>query len=147
MAGQRQYNNLLALFENWGKYTDLVNVSMDAQGATMEKNSRYMESLEAHLNQLGAASERLKADMIDSDSFKGLIDFGTQAVQIFANFIEAIGGGGNALLMLGGIATQVFSGVISRELTKMISNMQAAQFNARQLQSDIDFTKAFIAAG
>ena len=147
MAGQRQYNNLLALFENWGKYTDLVNVSMDAQGATMEKNSRYMESLEAHLNQLGAASERLKAAMIDSDSFKGLIDFGTQAVQVFANFIEAIGGGGNALLMLGSIATQVFSGVISREMIKMISNMQAAQFNARQLQSDIDFTQAFIQAG
>jgi len=35
MAGQRQYNNMLALFENWGKYTDLVNVSMNSQGATM----------------------------------------------------------------------------------------------------------------
>jgi len=35
MAGQRQYNNLIALFDNWSKYTDLVNVSLDAQGTTM----------------------------------------------------------------------------------------------------------------
>ena len=31
MAGQRQYNNLLALFENWGKYTDLVNISLNSK--------------------------------------------------------------------------------------------------------------------
>ena len=45
MAGQRQYNNLIALFDNWGRYTDLVNVSLDAQGTTMQKNSRYMGEL------------------------------------------------------------------------------------------------------
>jgi len=55
MAGQRQYNNLLALFENWGKYTDLLNVSLESQGATAEKNSIYLESLAAHMEQLGAA--------------------------------------------------------------------------------------------
>ena len=43
MAGQRQYNNLLALFDNWGKYTDLLNISMEVQGTTMEKNIRYMD--------------------------------------------------------------------------------------------------------
>jgi len=56
MAGQRQYNNLIALFDNWSRYSDLVNVSMDSQGTLMEKNSRYMESLGAHLEQLGTAS-------------------------------------------------------------------------------------------
>jgi len=143
MAGQRQINNLTALFDNWGKYIDLVNVSMDSQGATMEKNSRYMESLEAHINQLGAASERLKTAMIDSDSFKGLIDFGTGGVSFLANFIESIGGGGNALLNLGSIATQVFSGVISKEINNVITNFQAASYNAKQLAADIDLTKKF----
>ena len=120
MAGQRQYNNLLALFENWGKYSDLVNVSMDSQGATMQKNSRYMESLEAHLNQLGTAQQRVKSAMIDADSFKGLVDFGTTMTTLFANFIQSIGGGGNALLALGSVATQVFSGIISKEISNII---------------------------
>ena len=143
MAGQRQYNNLIALFDNWGKYTDLVNVSMNAQGATMEKNSRYMESLEAHLNQLGTAQERLKSSLVDSDSFKGLVDLGTQLTTFFANFIQSIGGGGNALLMFGSIATQVFSGIIAKEITGLITNSQIAKDNLAQLQADIQITRQF----
>ena len=141
MAGQRQYNNLLALFENWGKYTDLVNVSMQSQGTTMEKNSRYMDSLAAHMEQLGAAGERVKSAMIDSDSFKGLIDIGTALTNTFANLIEGIGGGGNALLMLGGVLTSVFSPVISREINNLVVNMQAAKSNADILRADLEQTK------
>ena len=143
MAGQRQYNNLLALFENWSKYTDLVNVSMDAQGTTMQKNSRYMDSLAAHMEQLGAAGQRVKSAMIDSDSFKDLIDLGTTLTNLFANFIESIGGGGNALLALGGIATQVFSGVISREINNIILNQQRARDNLNQLNADIQMTEKY----
>lgn len=143
MAGQRQYNNLLALFENWGKYTDLLNVSMDAQGTTMQKNSRYMDSLAAHMEQLGAAGERVKSAMIDSDSFKGLIDIGTGLTNLFANLIESIGGGGTAFLALGSIVTQVFSGVISREIANVINNFKLADENAKTLARDIELTEQF----
>jgi hypothetical protein len=67
---------------------------MEAEGTTMEKNSRNMDSLAAHMEKLGAAGERVKSAMIDSDSFKGLIDVGTGITNLFANLIESIGGGG-----------------------------------------------------
>lgn len=143
MAGQRQINNLLALFNNWDKYSDLVTTSMESQGTTMEKNARYMESLGAHLNQLNAAQQRLKSSMIDSDSFKGLVDFGTGAVTVFANLIEAIGGGGTAILGLGGIFTNVFSGIISRQISNVVNHFQTLKSNAEQLKQDINFTQAF----
>lgn len=143
MAGQRQINNLLALFNNWDKYSDLVNISMQSQGTTMEKNSRYMESLAAHLNQLNAAQQRFKSAMIDSDSFKGLVDFGTGAVTIFANLIEAIGGGGTAILGLGGIFTNVFGGIISRQISNVVNHFQILRSNAEQLKQDIAFTQQF----
>ena len=120
MAGQRQYSRLLALFDNWGKYTDLINVSMDAQGTLVEKNSRYMDSLAAHMEKLGAAGEKVKSAMINADSLNNLIDLGTIVTNLFANFIEAIGGGGTALLALGGTATSIFSGIISREISNVI---------------------------
>ena len=120
MAGQRQYNKLISLFDNWSKYTDLVTVSMQAQGATEQKNAIYMESLAAHTEQLGAAQQRLKSSMIDSDSYKSMIDVATNGVTLFANFIQSIGGGGNALLMLGSIATQVFNGTIAKEISNSI---------------------------
>lgn len=120
MAGQRQYNKLISLFDNWSKYTDLVTVSMQAQGATEQKNAIYMESLAAHTEQLGAAQQRLKSSMVDSDSYKSMIDVATSGITLFANFIQSIGGGGNALLMLGSIATQVFSGTIAKEISNSI---------------------------
>ena len=143
MAGQRQYNNLLALFENWGRYTDLVNVSMESQGTTMEKNSRYMDSLAAHMEQLGAAGERVKSAMIDSDSFKGLIDIGTALTNLFANLIESIGGGGTAFLALGSIVTRVFDGIISKEITNVINNFKLMKENSQALANDIKITEEF----
>ena len=143
MAGQRQYNNLLALFDNWGKYTDLLNVSMDAQGTTMEKNSRYMESLEAHLNQLGAASERVKKSLIDTDSFKGLVDIGTGLTNAFGQFMQSIGGGGNALLLLGGTLTSLFSGTIGKEINSWVVNFQNIKENARLVNLELKNTEDF----
>ena len=143
MAGQRQYNNLLALFENWGKYSDLVNVSMEAQGATAQKNAIYMESLSAKMEQLGAAGEKVKAALIDEDDLKGLVDFGTGAVNLFGNLIQSIGGGKNAILALGSIFTQVFSGTIAKQINNLVTNFQNARNNAQLLRNDIENLKTF----
>lgn len=142
MAGQRQYNKLISLFDNWSKYTDLVTVSMQAQGATEQKNAIYMESLAAHTEQLGAAQQRLKSSMVDSDSYKNMIDVATSGITLFANFIQSIGGGGNALLMLGSIFTQVFSGTIAKEINGIITNMNNMRHNAQIVQARIDALNA-----
>ena len=68
---------------------------------------------------------------------------GTGITTVFANFIESIGGGGNALLGFGSIITQVFGSVISREINNFISNIQAAKYNLEQLQNDIKLTESF----
>ena len=141
MAGQRQYNNLLALFENWGKYSDLVNVSMEAQGATAQKNAIYMESLSAKMEQLGAAGEKVKAALIDEDDLKGFVEFGTGAVNLFGNLIQSIGGGKNAILTLGSIFTQVFSGTIAKQINNVVTHFQDIKNNAQILKQSIASTQ------
>ena len=144
MAGQRQYNNLIALFDNWGKYTDLVNVSMDAQGTTMQKNARYMDSLEAKMEQFGAAGEKVKDALIDEDDLKGLISSVTNIINLFGSFIESIGGGGNALLAFGGIITQLFSNTIAKEINNTIINIQNAKSNLQALNADRQNVETFL---
>ena len=143
MAGQRQINNMTALFDNWSKYTDLVNVSLDAQGTTMEKNERYMDSLGAKMEQFGAAGERVKDALINEEDLKGIVDFGTSAVDLFANLVESIGGGGNALLTFGSIFTQLFSGTIAKQLNNVVTNIQNVKNNAQILKNDITSTELF----
>ena len=141
MAGQRQYNNLIALFDNWGRYSDLVNVSMNSQGTLMEKNSRYMDSMGAKLEQLGAAGEKVKDALIDEQDMKGLINAATNIVNVFGSFIQSIGGARGALLAFGSIAMQVFSGTISKQISNLVLNLQNAKQNQALLNQEIQKVK------
>ena len=141
MAGQRQINNMTALFDNWDKYIDLVNISLDAQGTTMQKNAIYMESLGAKLEQLGAASQRVKDALINEEDLKGLTQLGTGIVNLFGSFIESIGGGRRALLGLTGVITSLFGPAISKQLGSIINNFQQAKYNAQSLKQQIQNTR------
>lgn len=143
MGGQRQVNQLMALFDNWTTYSDLLNISLESEGTLAEKNARYMESLGAKMEQLGAAGERVKDSLIDTDSMKGIVDILTNITNLTATLFESIGGGNNVLLAFGSIATQVFGGTISKEIAHMIEGFQNARANAEILKNDIALTKTF----
>ncbi len=143
MGGQRQVNQLMALFDNWTTYSELLNTSLESEGTLAQKNSVYLESLGAKMEQLGAAGERVKASLIDSESFGNVIELLTAGTNLLGGFIQAIGGGGTALLGLGGIATQVFSGVISKEINNAIVNYQNMKSNIEQVQIEIQKTQEF----
>ena len=143
MGGQRQVNQLMALFDNWTTYSDLLNTSLESEGTLAEKNARYMESLGAKMEQLGAAGERVKDSLIDTDSMKGIVDILTNVTNLVATLFESIGGGNNVLLAFGSIATQVFGGTISKEIAHMIEGFQNAKANAEILKNDIALTKTF----
>lgn len=147
MAGKRQYNNLVALFDNWDMYTDALETSENATGTLAQQNEIYLESVEAHLQQLSTATEDLYDSLFNAESFKDLIDFGTNAINIFGDFIDSIGGGGTALTALGGIATRVFSKNIAEGLQTTISNLrlgnqelEKTQLQAKMMQDVIKVT-------
>ena len=54
VAGTRQYNNLLSLFDNWDMYQESLEMSAEAAGTLQKQQDIYMESTEAHLKQLKA---------------------------------------------------------------------------------------------
>lgn len=141
MAGTRQYNNLLALFDNWDMYEKAVDTSKNSLGTLQQQQDIYMDSTEAHLEKLDAAWERVWNSMVDADSTNGLIDVLTALTNGMANFVEAIGGGGSALMSLGAIATRVFSKQITGAISTSIHNMQASKFNTQQLREQLEALK------
>ena len=147
MAGQRQFNKSVALFDNWETYTKQLNVAMNAEGTLAQKNAIAMESLAAHIKQLTAARERLISSFVDGDSFKGIIDSLTTILNLMGGFVESIGGGGTALTALGGIALRVFSGQISKELSVVAINFLNAKENAQQLSAQMDILSQFKGLG
>lgn len=133
MAGTRQYNNLLALFDNWGMYEKAVQTSANAAGTLSQQNEEYLDSLEAKMQQLTTTAEDLYLSLFDSDSFKDGIDLLTKGVDVLGQFVESVGGGGTVLLSLGTIMTRVFSKQISQSIATTATNFINAKQNAEAL--------------
>ena len=142
MAGQRQMNNLVALFDNWTQYSDMLNVSLNAQGALDEKNNRYLESTQAHLNELKSTYQDLYATLINSNEINAGIDTIRNLVQVLDNFLEGFGGGIKSVTAFGSIVAYVFRDQIGQAIGQFQVNSQIAQQNLDKWAAKVNQIKA-----
>lgn len=147
MGGQRQVNQLMALFDNWTTYSELLNTSLESEGTLTEKNARYMESLGAKMEQLGAAGERVKASLVTADMINPILTGLTGATNLLGTFIESIGGGTSALLGLASGMMAAFGPAISREINNVLVNIQNARDNLVKMNEDVSRTQEMIQLG
>lgn len=141
MAGQRQYNNLLALFDNFEEYNKALNIAQNAAGTLQEQQDIYMEGTAAHLKVLKASVEDLYDSLIDTDGMNGLIDGLSTAATFAANLVDGLGGGGAVLRSLGAIGVTVFSEQIAKGLNTTITNLEIGKENAKQFDQALQATK------
>ena len=130
MAGKRQYNNLIALFENWDMYTEALNTSVDATGTLQKQQDIYMESMEAHLQKMATEAEKTYDVLFNEEVIKEATDAVTKMLSIFNDFIEGIGGGGKALMYFGSLATRVFNKQITEAVLTAKRNIEVNLANA-----------------
>ena len=141
MAGQRQYNNLLALFDNFEKYNEALNTAQNAAGTLQKQQDIYMESTQAHLESLGSAVEKIYNALGDTDSINQIIDALKDVANFAGSFVESIGGGVGVLRMLGSVGLTVFSEQIAKGLNTTITNLEIGKDNARQFDQALQATK------
>ena len=124
MAGTRQYNNLLALFDNWGMYTDALNTSKDSAGELQKQQDIYMESTKAHLQQLSTEAEKTYDILFDTDSVNSMTDAITGLVSILNGYLASFGGGLKSITGVALTLANVMSNQIGGELDRVAKNWQ-----------------------
>ena len=134
MAGQRQMNNLIALFDHWEQYSEMLNVSLGAQGTLNEKNARYMDSLAAHINTFRTAVEGMQDSLLNEDALMDVYDIGTKLVNVVQNIIDGMGGMRGMLLGLGALGATVFRDQIANSITTAINNVNVYKQNLEETQ-------------
>jgi len=134
MAGTRQYNNLLALFDNWDKYIKAIDLSKNATGELQKQQDIYMESTEAHLKKLKATWQDLYSGAIDDKEVHSGIDLLTNFVQTLDNVVDSFGGGLKSLAGLGAILANVFNKQLSQSITNYLVNQDKAIQNIAMLE-------------
>lgn len=141
IAGTRQYSRMMSLFDNWDMYEKALNTSATAAETLNEQNEIYLEKTEAHIQELRTSLEGLYDSLINTESINTLIDLFSTLINGVETFVDSIGGGGTALLLLGSIATKVFSKNIAENLFPIIKGMKDAKANTAALKGDIENTK------
>ena len=129
VAGVRQYNQLVALMDNWDKgdadsMKANLNTAYNSTGATQKQADIYAESWEAAQKRVKAAAEKIYGALLNDDFFIDMLD-GFEKILTFVNdLIENLGGLKGVLLALGAIVTKVFSAQISQGLTNAAYNLK-----------------------
>lgn len=142
MAGTRQYNILLSMFENWGMYQDALNVSLEATGTLSQQNDIYLESTEAHLNRLKTATEKLSKGLFDGSQLNGAIDALEKVVYTAGSFAEALGGIGPMLLGIGGTLGRVFSKDLAMSFLNIRNSLASIKKENREIETQDFFFKS-----
>ena len=135
LAGKRQYNNLLALFENWEMYNDAVQASINSVGTLQDQQDIYMESTAAHIQQLKTAEEDLWDSLLDSDTINTITDGLRIITEQITNFVDGLGGGLETLVFLAGTVGNVFNNQIGGWIGRQISNLEVYQQNLDQIEA------------
>ncbi|AXF52528.1 MAG: tail tape protein [Caudoviricetes sp.] len=143
IGGTYQYSRVLALFDNFDKYTEALNMSRTAVGALQEQQDIYLEGTQAHLAKLTAASEDLYDSMFDPSTVNLFTDALTGTVKLATRLVDSLGGGKGALLALGSVGARVFSQQISRGIATSIANLNKMKENAKQVEAILDIKNLF----
>ena len=134
MAGKRQYNNLIALFDNWDMYTKALKTSSNALGTLDKQQGIFMESTEAASEVFKAQQEDLYDSLLNADDIDGYYKALTKILKVVTNLVDVIGGGKGTLLLLSTIFTRLFSKNIANSLTPFIQNIRQSKKDLEALQ-------------
>ena len=74
VAGQRQRENMIILFENWDEVIKATNISLESAGTSAERYEEVMDSLDAKLNQLKTNWEAVVNNLELGDVLKRTLD-------------------------------------------------------------------------
>lgn len=142
MAGKRQYNNLMALFENWGQYESMKGIAEDSEGTLEQQQGIFENSVKGMQNKLKATLEGLYEDIFPEDALKDELNVLTELVEMLDMLTKSLGGGGEALAAFGVILARVFNKQIVNTVGDFRKNIAIKEANQRLSEMQLGAAKS-----
>lgn len=124
VAGTRQYNQLVALMNNWSDMQTNLSTAKDAEGTLQEQQDTYAKSWEAANKRVKASFQAVYTDLVDSDFFIKLADTITTIVDGIHNLIQSLGGLKGLLPIISTLMLSAFGKDISKAISNAAYNFQ-----------------------
>lgn len=106
LAGTRQQSRLIAMMSDYEHVIELQEIAERSQGATMAQMATYMEGMDAALNKVNVAWEKIISTITDSDVIISLVDTFAALLENINSILSTTGGmiAAITLISLTGIA-------------------------------------------
>lgn len=137
LAGTRQQSRLIAMMDDYQRVIELQEVSQRASGATMAQMATYTQGMEAALNKVNVAWEKIVTSFVNSDAVVNLVNG-------FSNILEVI----NQILsfqpaMIATITTISLMGanIVMKKIQEFALNKQIQALNIQQQKIDLKKNK------
>ena len=133
VAGVRQYNQFIALMDNWESKgigdKDSMKANLEtineSTGALQEQADIYAESWEAANKRVKASAEEIYMDLLDDDFFIDLTDGLADFLGLLDNLLDSMGGARGLLTGLSSILLNMFAGSAAKGLENMVYNFRS----------------------
>lgn len=113
VAGMRQYNNFIALMDNYKGFRLNVDIAASSEGTLTEQQEIYAESWEAARDRVKAAAEDIFNKLLDDDFFITLLNSFEKILGVVSNLIDSFGGLQGILTGVSAILLKTFSSKIA----------------------------------
>jgi TP901 family phage tail tape measure protein len=91
LAGSRQQPRLLAIFNDFARTKELIQISSEATGGLQLQHMKYMNGMEASLSRLKTAWEGLVTSIVSADIVVFFFEILQKAVEGVSTVVQAIG--------------------------------------------------------
>ena len=124
VAGVRQYNQFVALMDNWDYFQQNLNSSLNSTGSLTEQAEIYADSWEASEKRVRAAAEGIYQSLINDDFFIDFNDGLASALEGVEGLIKGMGGMEGILSSVGSIFLSIYAKEIPSAITKLTDNFK-----------------------
>lgn len=131
VAGLRQYNQLMALMDNWDFFQKNLNTATTSTGELNKQADTYAESWEAASKRVQASAETIYGALLDDKFFIELTNGFAEFLDGVNNTIKALGGLKGLLPTVISLMTSLFQPQMSAALNSGIGIIQNRLFGAK----------------
>lgn len=125
-GGVRNANVISALINNFETVEEVIATAANSTGSALAENEKYLDSIAGKVSKFKATFEELSITLIDSESVKQIVDFGTGLLNILnsiAKVVDALGGLNTALKVTVGILAIVKAESLVATITNIGSKL------------------------
>ena len=134
LAGTRQQSRLIAMMDDYERVIELQEISQRSAGATAAQAGVYLEGIEASMNKIQVAWEKIIMTVTNSEAIISVFDWIGNTLDDIGDFLSTTEGMTTALVLAGSLTAIILSNKYQEHKLQQISYRLQLQQNAEELK-------------